>query len=105
MISFGVVENLARILGILEPNAPGFFKKYLINVCHRCATFSIILFNIIPPMWFFIFEAETFKEYAEIMTVVVGVSVALTSYWTLLWDKHNILELMDDLNSLIELSK
>lgn len=54
----------------------------------------------IPPIWFFVFKADTFAHYAEISTIVVGTFIALTSYSAFLLDKSKIVELMDVLNSM-----
>lgn len=105
MIIFETIQNHFRIMGILELRSPAFLQKYLTNTAHKWIISILYFFVAIPLFWFIIFEAKTIEDYAEPSAILAGLVLLSSCYWILLWEKKNVIQLIDDLKKLVAQSK
>lgn len=101
MITFKIIKFHLRILGILEMQASTYLRRQLFTIFYRMFVISEILFLLIPIIWYVIFEAKQFEEFAETSTDIMTIIVSFASYWCILNGKVNLIQLMDDLNEIV----
>lgn len=64
-----------------------------------------MLYYELPLIWFILFDAVSFKDYAEAIPLAIQVVLLYSLYGSLIWKKSNILELFDHLEEIIHQSK
>lgn len=105
MITFGLVENRLRFLGILNIRSTTSLTHSLMNIGYRAIVWSTLFVVFISSSWFIFFEATTYDEFTQLASVTVVVIIGLALYISLFYEKPNIIQLMNDLNELIEKSE
>lgn len=80
-----------RKTGLLPFDHP---HSKLINVAQCFLISGIIFVAFLTPLWFFIFEAETFIEYIESTMTICATLFNMMTYYTLLWQRNKIFELI-----------
>lgn len=105
MITFEIIKTHLRILGILEIQSSTFLRRRIFTLLYRMFVISAFLYILIPIIWFVIFEAKKFEEFAETSIDIITIIVSFASYWCILKEKVNLMQLMDDLNEIVERSK
>lgn len=105
MITFKAIKFHLRILGILEIQTSTFLRRRIFTVFYRIFVISVFLFILIPIIWFLIFKAQKFEEFTEGVVDIITIIVSFASYWCILSEKLNLIQLMDDLNEIVARSK
>lgn len=98
-------KNHFRIMGYLNiKSPPALLGKIPISLILKCTVIFIIFFGNAPLLWFVVFEAKNFAEFAESFSML-GASLQLYgAYAVLVWKKSEILVLMDDLEGIFRKS-
>lgn len=96
---FVTVRELLQFLGIGQVISPNTKIK---NNIRRIMCFLILLSAVLSGMWFVIFEAKTFAEYAKPLLFVATVIVAMLFFLILLQQSERFENLFDEFLSKIQ---
>lgn len=100
-----MAENRLRLLGILNIRSTKSLTHSLMNIGYKAIVRIAVFFVFISSSWYIIFEAKTFEEITQVFSIMMGIIVGLAMYIYLLYDKLNIIQLMNDLNLLVKQSE
>lgn len=94
------------IIGYLDMDIqmPPIFKNVPIRKFQLAIVYSVAIFVNASLVWFLIAEASTFVQYAEVVHLLYSF-VTYGSFTVLVWQKSYIIELMNDLENVIEISE
>lgn len=92
------IKNDLRRLGILEFDHP--YSKF-ISFAQFCLVVGFICVDFSTPLWFFIFDAQTFIQRVESSMPISAGFLSLTAYCTLSWQREKILKLITEYESMI----
>lgn len=82
---FHIIEQMLRVLGILEYPLPAFLPKNLIFGIHRAfVTFSFIYVGI-TTLCYMILEAENLEDYADPFQSSISCYLLVINYWILVF--------------------
>lgn len=92
------IKNNMRKTGLLLFDHP--YSKF-INFAQCFLISGIVFVAFLTPLWFFIFEAETFIEYIESTMPICATLFNMMTYYTLLWQRKKIFKLIIEYQSMI----
>lgn len=70
-------------------------------ITSNCVHLGIFLFYLASSMWVLLFEAETFKEFAEIFVFIMSAVFQILWYSYFLWQSQNYDSVFDELDKII----
>lgn len=90
-----------RIVGYMLFNHP---QAKLINIIQIvfCTSFQIMV--LLTHIWFFLFEAKTFSDFADSFLFCSISILTLLTYSVFLWERRRVLSVITEIESLIDKS-
>lgn len=80
MISFKTNFVHLHVLGISAMNGPPILQTQAFMTFYRLLVSFVFLIFLIPIIWFMALQADSFKVYLEIITVIGILTLALISF-------------------------
>lgn len=105
MIHFNVIKSRLRILGIFDIRSPEYLVQRIINIVYRAFVLILLVIIMASSGWFVMYEAQGFGDFARIVPIIAGCIIGLASHLSFLYDKSNIVQLIDELNRLVQSSE
>lgn len=103
MATFMVVKKFLALLGVFQVNyTHGILPERLLRL-------TVQSYAVLTTSWYFVFQAETFKQHAAAVPLMNGFTYTLMKFVLILWNRVDILKLLgriqctvDKRNSLIQ---
>lgn len=99
MLIFSDIKMCLAYIGLLGTEH---LYKHQLRIFLVILAISIQISALFSSIWFFIYEAASFEEYAELVPVINGFIYTLTEYLLIMVQSDKLIEIIQNLMAMIE---